>query len=131
MEVKKHNSNRKLKQKDKNYNDMCRLCMAKNAKVPIFPEKDELKLDKEPPLVCKIMSSVNIQMRKDDGLPSHICCNCASKVQSTYDFLRLCEMSDSFLRQYLDFGLDISWVFRYSELLRVIDRTEEYSSDEQ
>lgn len=65
------------------------------------------------------------QVRKDDGLPTHICGDCAAKVEETYDFLRLCEISDSFLRQYLDFGLHISFLFRYSELLRMVEHSEE------
>lgn len=44
--------------------EVCRLCMSKNALVKIFPEKtDGVTHNKEPPLVCKIMSSVNIQVR--------------------------------------------------------------------
>jgi hypothetical protein len=68
-------------------------------------------------------------VRKDDGLPTNICNDCATKVESTYEFLRLCEMSDSFLRQYLDFGVHLTWIFRYSELLRLIDQMEDESSD--
>lgn len=42
--------------------DICRLCMSKNALIQIFPEKTDTN-NKELPLVCKIMSSVNIQVR--------------------------------------------------------------------
>lgn len=44
--------------------EVCRLCMSKNALIKIFPEKtDDVINNKDPPLVCKIMSSVNIQVR--------------------------------------------------------------------
>lgn len=43
--------------------EVCRLCMSKNALIQIFPEKTDVTNSKDPPLVCKIMSSVNIQVR--------------------------------------------------------------------
>lgn len=51
-------------------------------------------------------------------------------MEETYNFLRLCEISDSFLRQYLDFGLHISFLFRYSELLRMVENAEDEEEEE-
>lgn len=48
------------KKPSQDINDVCRLCMAKNATVSIFPD-NSFKTDNELPLVCKIMSTVNIQ----------------------------------------------------------------------
>ncbi|XP_054276247.1 uncharacterized protein LOC129005455 [Macrosteles quadrilineatus] len=131
MEVNKQPSSTKSEPSGKD--NICRLCASTNANIPIFPNMGppfSLKSTRGPPLVCKIMSSLNIQLRSGDGLPTNICQDCAAKVESTYEFLRLCEVSDSFLRQYLDFGLQLSWIFRYSELLQMIDHVEEESNDD-
>lgn len=42
--------------------EVCRLCMANNASVPLFPDSNQLKTERELPLVCKIMSTINIQV---------------------------------------------------------------------
>lgn len=41
-------------------------------------------------------------MSPDDGLPSHICCVCADKLEIAYDFKLQVEQADSVLREKFD-----------------------------
>nr|CAD7440330.1 unnamed protein product [Timema bartmani] len=79
--------------------DVCRLCMTnKGIMLPLF---EEGKSGCRTPLSCRIMSFVRIEILPGDGLPAQVCHKCVFQINTSYDFIQVCENSDMKLRQFL------------------------------
>lgn len=77
-------------------NDLCRLCMGKEADlVPIFNNDDSI------PLTLRIMACVALEVFEGDGLPNKICQPCKYELGKFYNFRKKCESSDTKLKQLI------------------------------
>ncbi|XP_069701438.1 zinc finger protein 586-like isoform X1 [Periplaneta americana] len=83
-----------------NFRYICRLCLKQNVTlISIFSEENG---GSSPTLPVKIKSfAPNLKIFVGDGLPDHVCQQCASQIDSTYKFKLQCESSDATLRQSL------------------------------
>ncbi|KAJ9585794.1 hypothetical protein L9F63_002431 [Diploptera punctata] len=79
-----------------NFNEICRLCLSEEGeKYSLSHCVDDV------PLSIRIMACISLEMYEGDGLPSHICHQCAEEVESYYKFKQKCQTSDARLRLYL------------------------------
>ncbi|XP_029665616.1 zinc finger protein 845-like [Formica exsecta] len=72
---------------------ICRVCLLDNLMMrDLFLESEVASLS------MKAMSFTNVKMLPDDGLPAQVCCVCADKLESAYEFKLQVEQADSVLR---------------------------------
>ncbi|KAH0548426.1 zinc finger protein 26-like isoform X2 [Cotesia glomerata] len=77
--------------------EICRVCLLSNHLMrDLFIENDVVSLS------TKAMSFANVKIHSDDGLPTHVCCDCAEKLESAYEFKLQVEQADSLLREKYD-----------------------------
>lgn len=77
-------------------NEVCRLCMGKEADLINIYKNDE-----PIPLTLRIMACVALEVFEGDGLPDKICHPCKYQLEKSYNFRKKCEQSDLKLRQHL------------------------------
>uniref|UniRef100_A0A1B6K9G9 Protein krueppel n=2 Tax=Graphocephala atropunctata TaxID=36148 RepID=A0A1B6K9G9_9HEMI len=72
---------------------ICRVCLLSNLDMrDLFLEKDKDSLS------AKVMSFTNVKMIPNDGLPQKLCCGCAAKLESAFEFKLQVEQADTVLR---------------------------------
>ncbi|XP_008556329.1 zinc finger protein 160 isoform X1 [Microplitis demolitor] len=77
--------------------EICRVCLLSNHLMrDLFGENDVVSLS------TKAMSFANVKIHPDDGLPTQVCCECADKLESAYEFKLQVEQADSLLREKYD-----------------------------
>ncbi|KAK0163344.1 hypothetical protein PV327_007036 [Microctonus hyperodae] len=77
--------------------NVCRICLVGNLIMrDLFVDGDVISLS------TKAMSFTSVKILPDDGLPSQVCCECADKLESAYDFKLQVEQADSVLRERYD-----------------------------
>ncbi|XP_072766934.1 uncharacterized protein [Anoplolepis gracilipes] len=72
---------------------ICRVCLLDNLMM-----RDLFHGSEVASLSMKAMSFTNVKMLPGDGLPSQVCCVCAEKLESAYEFKLQVEQADSVLR---------------------------------
>ncbi|XP_011647293.1 zinc finger protein Xfin-like [Pogonomyrmex barbatus] len=78
---------------------ICRVCLLDNLMMrDLFAETEVASLSE------KAMSFANVKMLPGDGLPAQVCCMCADKLESAYEFKLQVEQADSVLREKLEVG---------------------------
>ncbi|XP_966380.3 zinc finger protein OZF isoform X1 [Tribolium castaneum] len=83
------------------YSSVCRTCMSQNMNIrPIFNTKEVL--DQEITLCDMLMACAPITVIKNDGLPDRICDNCIEELRKAFSFRKMCENSDTTLRNCLN-----------------------------
>ncbi|XP_065164537.1 zinc finger protein 782-like [Atheta coriaria] len=70
---------------------VCRVCLNKGNMMSVF----KVNISK------KIMSCASVQVWPDDGLPNQICNKCTARLHISFQFKKLCEKSDSKLREII------------------------------
>ncbi|XP_012542969.2 zinc finger protein 26 isoform X2 [Monomorium pharaonis] len=79
---------------------ICRVCLLDNLMMrDLFLESEVTSLS------TKAMSFANVKMLPGDGLPAQVCCVCADKLESAYEFKLQVEQADSVLRERLIGGI--------------------------
>ncbi|XP_029039600.2 zinc finger protein 26-like [Osmia bicornis bicornis] len=74
--------------------EICRVCLLGNLVMrDLFLENEVDSLS------AKAMSFANVKMLPGDGLPSRVCCMCADKLESAYEFKLQVEQADTVLRE--------------------------------
>ncbi|OAD52246.1 Zinc finger protein 26 [Eufriesea mexicana] len=74
--------------------EICRVCLLGNLVMrELFLESEVASLS------AKAMSFANVKMLPGDGLPTRVCCLCADKLESAYDFKLQVEQADTVLRE--------------------------------
>ncbi|XP_033220205.1 zinc finger protein 91-like isoform X2 [Belonocnema kinseyi] len=77
--------------------EICRVCLLGNVVMrDLFHESEVNSLS------AKAMSFASVKMIPGDGLPGQVCCVCADKLESAYDFKLQVEQADSVLREKYD-----------------------------
>ncbi|XP_066582843.1 zinc finger protein 814-like [Prorops nasuta] len=77
--------------------EICRVCLSENLVTrDLFLENEVTSLS------AKAMSFANVKMMPGDGLPARVCCVCADKLESAYEFKLQVEQADSMLREKFD-----------------------------
>ncbi|EZA60673.1 hypothetical protein DMN91_007108 [Ooceraea biroi] len=73
---------------------ICRVCLLDNLMMrDLFLENETASLS------TKAMSFINVKMLPGDGLPAQVCCMCADKLESAYEFKLQVEQADNVLRE--------------------------------
>ncbi|XP_024889851.1 zinc finger protein 91-like [Temnothorax curvispinosus] len=79
---------------------ICRVCLLGNLMMrDLFLESEVASLS------AKAMSFANVKMLPGDGLPAQVCCMCAAKLESAYEFKLQVEQADNVLRGKLVGGI--------------------------
>ncbi|XP_011880586.1 PREDICTED: zinc finger protein 91-like [Vollenhovia emeryi] len=79
---------------------ICRVCLLGNLMMrDLFAESEVASLS------AKAMSFANVKMLPGDGLPGQVCCMCADKLESAYEFKLQVEQADNVLREKLVGGI--------------------------
>ncbi|EGI67781.1 Zinc finger protein 112-like protein [Acromyrmex echinatior] len=79
---------------------ICRICLLDNLMMrDLFAENEVASLS------VKAMSFANVKMLPGDGLPTQVCCMCADKLESAYEFKLQVEQADNVLREKLVGGI--------------------------
>lgn len=79
---------------------ICRVCLLGNLIMrDLFVENEVSSLS------AKAMSFTNVKMLPGDGLPAQVCCICADKLESAYEFKLQVEQADNVLREKLVGGM--------------------------
>ncbi|KAG5310290.1 ZFP26 protein, partial [Acromyrmex insinuator] len=79
---------------------ICRICLLDNLMMrDLFAESEVASLS------VKAMSFANVKMLPGDGLPTQVCCMCADKLESAYEFKLQVEQADNVLREKLVGGI--------------------------
>ncbi|XP_078040166.1 uncharacterized protein LOC144471720 [Augochlora pura] len=74
--------------------EICRVCLLGNLVMrDLFLENEVSSLS------TKAMSFANVKMVPGDGLPTRVCCLCADKLESAYEFKLQVEQADTVLRE--------------------------------
>ncbi|XP_053978850.1 zinc finger protein 91-like [Hylaeus volcanicus] len=74
--------------------EICRVCLLGNLVMrDLFLESEVASLS------AKAMSFANVKMVPGDGLPTRVCCICADKLESAYEFKLQVEQADTVLRE--------------------------------
>ncbi|XP_076282106.1 uncharacterized protein LOC143209818 isoform X2 [Lasioglossum baleicum] len=74
--------------------EICRVCLLGNLVMrDLFLENEVSSLS------AKAMSFTNVKMLPGDGLPTRVCCICADKLESAYEFKLQVEQADTVLRE--------------------------------
>ncbi|XP_076685347.1 uncharacterized protein LOC143377672 [Andrena cerasifolii] len=74
--------------------EICRVCLLDNLVMrELFLENEVASLS------AKAMSFANVKMLPGDGLPTRVCCICADKLESAYEFKLQVEQADTVLRE--------------------------------
>ncbi|XP_076639598.1 uncharacterized protein LOC143351675 isoform X1 [Colletes latitarsis] len=74
--------------------EICRVCLLGNLVMrDLFLESEVASLS------AKAMSFANVKMLPGDGLPTRVCCICADKLESAYEFKLQVEQADTVLRE--------------------------------
>ncbi|XP_003706907.3 uncharacterized protein LOC100875353 isoform X2 [Megachile rotundata] len=74
--------------------EICRVCLLGNLVMrDLFLENEVASLS------AKAMSFANVKMLPGDGLPARVCCVCADKLESAYEFKLQVEQADTVLRE--------------------------------
>jgi hypothetical protein len=80
-----------------NCSNVCRTCLSQNINIkPIFSM--EPILEEQLTLCDMLMICASVTIFKDDGLPENICLNCIEELRKAFCFKRMCEKSDTTLR---------------------------------
>ncbi|XP_012284886.1 zinc finger protein 91 [Orussus abietinus] len=101
--------------------EICRVCLMGNLVMrSLFHETEVV------PLSAKAMSFASVKMLPGDGLPAQVCCTCAEKLESAYEFKLQVEQADSVLRERFDnVNIKEELFFNEVEVHLEADRTDE------
>ncbi|XP_032674617.1 zinc finger protein 91-like [Odontomachus brunneus] len=90
--------------------EMCRVCLVGNLGMrDLFQDNEDASLS------TKAMSFANVKMLPGDGLPAQLCCICADKLESAYEFKLQVEQADGVLRERL-LGMNIKEELFFNEV---------------
>ncbi|CAG9854528.1 unnamed protein product [Phyllotreta striolata] len=103
------------------FEKICRVCLNEGIMMSIF----KVNISK------KLMSLAPIQVWQNDGLPTQICNKCSAKLHISFQFKKLCEKSDSKLRQYLKKASEQPADRQQSQLVRADVKTQQAPNNPQ
>ncbi|XP_034947213.1 zinc finger protein 62 homolog [Chelonus insularis] len=108
-------------QNDEDAMEVCRVCLVGNHIMrDLFVESDVISLS------TKAMSFASVKILPGDGLPPHVCCDCADKLEAAYEFKLQVEQADSLLREkYDNFNIKEELIFNEVEVRPEDERHEE------
>ncbi|XP_018333380.1 zinc finger protein 678 isoform X2 [Agrilus planipennis] len=82
-----------MKNCDANMEKVCRTCMSVSSEMRSVFDKD-VSNGQAIQLSDMVMACAEVQIKEDDGLPSHLCSECEVKLQTAFTFKKQCEKSD-------------------------------------
>ncbi|CAG9865144.1 unnamed protein product [Phyllotreta striolata] len=88
------------KESDLMIDKICRCCMCENEDMQnMFEKKSDEGTDDCNALLSDMLAAcASVEVSSGDGLPSNLCKNCEEKLKSAYEFRRLCQKTDTTLR---------------------------------